>query len=127
MRPKSPRQLGEVRDLDAGDIVEIPGIVGIGADTVRYLADSSGKAVDMLMEARPESGNAGAAFVAEAIADAGDQNGLGGLETRRRDAALRRSGTSIMRALLDWRLTVLALAALAHSGNTRRHLPHRGK
>src|SRR5581483_3270316 len=82
------RQVGEVRDLDAGDIVEIPGIIGIGANAVSYLSDPSGKAVDILMEARPESGNAGAAFVAEAIADAGDQNRLGGLKTRRRDGML---------------------------------------
>ena len=76
------RQVGKVGDLDAGDVVEIPGIVGVAADAIGRLADPCGNAVDLLMKALPLAGNGGTAFAVIAFADAGDEQRLARLETR---------------------------------------------
>src|SRR5580693_2990371 len=78
------RQIGEISDLDAGDVVEIAGVVAVAADAIGDRPDPAGKALDVLMEALPQAGNAGAIVMAETIADAGDQHGLVGFETWRR-------------------------------------------
>ena len=77
------RQVGEVGDLDTGDVVEIAGIVAIAADAIGHLPDPSGNVVDRLMKALPLAREwrrrrlAGIAF-----ADAGNEQRLAGLETR---------------------------------------------
>ena len=71
------RQVGEVGDFDAGDVVEIAGIVAVAADAIGHLADPAGDVVDDLVEALPLVGNAGAfVLVGAAFADTGDQQGL---------------------------------------------------
>ena len=79
------RQVGEIGDFDAGDVVEIAGVVAVAADAIGDLPDPAGKVVDVLMKAMPQGGNAGAVLEADALAEAGDQHRLAGLETRRRD------------------------------------------
>src|SRR4029077_15690702 len=75
-------QVGEGGDLDAGDVVEIPGIVALAEDAIGHLADPCGNAVDRLMKALPLAGNGSAAFAVIAFADAGDEQRLARLETR---------------------------------------------
>jgi hypothetical protein len=77
------RQVGEVGDLDAGDVVEIAGIVAVAADAVGDLADPRRDVVDGLVKLLPQVRNAGAAvFMGAALGDAGDQKRLAGFETR---------------------------------------------
>ena len=50
------------RCFDAGNVVEIAGIVAVAADAIGHLADPAGDVVDDLVEALPQVGNAGALF-----------------------------------------------------------------
>ena len=77
------RQVGEVGDFDAGDVVEIAGIVAVAADAIGDLADARGDMVDGLVKLVPQVRNAGTAvFMGTALGDAGDQKRLAGFETR---------------------------------------------
>src|SRR6201987_2359302 len=77
------RQGGEVGDLDAGDIVQIAGVIAIAADAIGDGPDPVRNVPVLLMKAAPQQRNAGAAFVAEAATDAGDQESLAVLKARR--------------------------------------------
>jgi hypothetical protein len=71
------------RNLDAGDVVEVSGIVAIAADAVGNFSDPVRNIADLLMEALPLIGNAGAIVqLIDAFADAGDEQRLAGQETR---------------------------------------------
>ena len=59
-RRKFPRQVGEIRDFDAGDVVEVSGIIAIAADAVGYFPDPAWNVVDQLAKTLPLPGNAGA-------------------------------------------------------------------
>jgi hypothetical protein len=74
------RQVGKIRHLDAGDVVEIAGIVAVAADAVGDLPDPAGNVLDLLVKALPLAGNAGAALAGVALADAGDEKRLAGLK-----------------------------------------------
>src|SRR5947209_13385987 len=78
------RQIGKIRDLDAGDIVEISGIVAVAADAVGDLADPVGDLCNLLAEALPLTGNGGAALPGVTLADTGDEKGFSGFKARRR-------------------------------------------
>ena len=70
------RQVGEVGDLDAGDVVEAR-IVAVAADAIGHLPYAIGNFVDLLVEALPLVRNSGAAvFMGAALADAGDEQGF---------------------------------------------------
>src|SRR6202035_4929441 len=77
------RQIREVGDFDACDIVEISGIVAVAADTIGDVADPCGNVRHRLMKAPPLAGNAGAVLLADALAEAGHEQRLAGVETRR--------------------------------------------
>ena len=77
------RQIGEVGHFDAGDVVEIAGVVAIAADAVRHLPDPIGNVLHRLVKALPLAGNARAALPGVAFAEAGDEKRLAGLKTRR--------------------------------------------
>jgi hypothetical protein len=78
------RQIGEIRHFDAGDIVKISGIVSITADALGHLPDPAARDMRFgLMNALPLAGNGSPAFPIIALADAGDEQRLAGLETRR--------------------------------------------
>ena len=77
--------VGEVAHLHAGDVVEIAGIVGVEADAVGHVADLARYVIGLGVEALPQARDAGGAVVAVAVAQAGDQQGLRGLEARRRE------------------------------------------
>ena len=64
---------GEIGDLDAGDVVEAAGVVGVVADTVGNGADLSGHVAEMVSESLPQAWNAGHCFEREVLAEAGDQ------------------------------------------------------
>ena len=50
------RQVGEVGDLDAGDVIEIAGIVAVAADAIGDLADPRRDVVDGLVKLVPRFG-----------------------------------------------------------------------
>src|SRR5262249_12602292 len=77
------RQVGKIADLDTGDVVEIAGIIAIGTDAIGDSPDAARRGRDHLVKALPQAGNAGAVIVAEAIAEACDQDWLAGFKTRR--------------------------------------------
>ena len=79
------RQVGKIRHLDAGDVIEIAGIIAVAANAVSDLSDPVGNRARLLVIALPLAGNAGGAAVAVIVtlADAGDEHGLAGLKTRR--------------------------------------------
>src|ERR1700722_7507032 len=78
------RQIGEVGHFDAGDVVEIAGVVAIAAYAVRHLPDPVGNVLHRLVKAMPLAGNASAAILgSDTFAETGDQKRLAGLETRR--------------------------------------------
>src|SRR5258708_880085 len=80
------RQIGEVGDLDAGDVVEVSGVIGVTADAVSHRPDLAGNVLDRLMKALPLSGNGGAAALPIiAFADAGDEKRLAGYKRRCRE------------------------------------------
>src|SRR3954470_5636284 len=54
-----PRQVGEVGNLDAGDVVEIAGIVAVAADPESETADAVGNLADLLVKLLPLVGDAG--------------------------------------------------------------------
>src|SRR6202012_5145665 len=72
-------------DLDAGDVVEGSGVVAVATDAIGDLSDPARMVVNLLMEASPQAGYAGAVVEADALAEPGDQHGLAGFEARRRD------------------------------------------
>ncbi len=77
------RQVGEVGHFDAGDVVEISGIVAVAANAIGNLSDAIGNFTDLLVKALPLVGNAGAAiFAGAALADAGNEQRFAGFETR---------------------------------------------
>ena len=51
------RQVGEVGDLDAGDVVEIAGIVAVTANAIGDRSNARGNVGDLLVEALPQSRN----------------------------------------------------------------------
>jgi hypothetical protein len=65
------RQIGKIRDLDAGDVVEIAGIVAVAADAVGDLPDPSGNVRLGLLKPAPLARNGGAAFPSVTLADTG--------------------------------------------------------
>src|SRR5207253_9220314 len=65
-----PRQIGEVGDFDAGDVVEISGIVGVATDAVSHLPDPAGDVLDGLMKTLPLAGNRGAGLAGITFANA---------------------------------------------------------
>src|SRR6266481_3259144 len=73
------RQIGKIRYLDAGDVIEVSGIVAVAADTVSHLPDPAGKVLHCLVKALPLARNAGAALASVALADAGDEERFTGL------------------------------------------------
>ena len=78
------RQVGKIGHFDAGDVIEVSGIVTVAADAIGHLPDPVGNRFDLLVKALPLVGNAGAlVLMGAAFADAGDQQGLAGFETRR--------------------------------------------
>src|SRR6202022_1393662 len=77
------RQVGEVRHFDAGDVVEIAGVVAVAADAVSHRPDPAGNVLDGLMKVLPLAGYGGAALARVTLADTGDEKRLAGLETRR--------------------------------------------
>ena len=80
---KFARQVGEVGNLDAGDVVEIFGIVAVAAEAVGDVADAIRDIADLLMLALPLIGNTGAAVLLRAaFADAGNEHRLSGFEAR---------------------------------------------
>src|SRR5882757_4023918 len=81
------RQLGEIRDLDAGDVVEIAGVVAVAADAIGQFAELTGNVGALLVEIVPLVRNAGAATIAKLVAltDAGDEERLAGGGARRVD------------------------------------------
>src|SRR6266404_52732 len=76
------RQVGKIRYFDAGDVIEVAGIVAVAADAVSHLPDPAGNVRHGLVKALPLAGNAGAALASVALANAGDEKCLAGLETR---------------------------------------------
>src|ERR1700730_13274604 len=77
------RQVVEGRHFDAGDGVEVSGIVAVAGHAVSPLPDPAGNVLDRLMKALPLAGNAGSALAIVALADAGDEKRLAGRKTRR--------------------------------------------
>src|SRR6266403_4332741 len=77
------RQIGEVSHFDAGDVVEISGIVGVAADTVGHRPDPAGNVLHRLVKTLPLAGNGGAALTGITFADAGDEKRFAGQKTRR--------------------------------------------
>src|SRR6266576_6115867 len=71
-------QIGKVGDLDAGDVIEIPGIVAIAADAVGHFSHPVRDITNLLVKALPLAGNGGAALAAVTLADTGDEQGLAG-------------------------------------------------
>src|SRR6202023_1332149 len=76
------RQVGKIRHLDAGDVIEVSGIVAVAAHAVRHRANPAGNVLDRLMKALPLARNAGSVLARVTLADAGDEKCLAGLETR---------------------------------------------
>jgi hypothetical protein len=65
------RQVGKVGDLDAGDVIEIAGIVAVAADAIGDLADPCRDVVDGVVKLVPQVRDSGAAvFVGAALSDA---------------------------------------------------------
>ena len=81
---EAARQVGEIGDLDAGDVVEIAGIIAVAADAIgdlRFsLADARGNVGDLLMEAVPQPRNGGAVVAGDALGGTGDEECLCGFE-----------------------------------------------
>lgn len=67
------RQAGKVGYFDAGDVVEISGIIAVAADAVGDLPDPIRDISDRLVEALPMSRDRGAALPGVALAETGDQ------------------------------------------------------
>src|SRR5436190_3775450 len=76
------RQIGKIRHFDAGNVIEVAGIVAIAADAIGHLPDPAGNVLHRLVKALPLAGNAGTALARVALANAGDEKCLAGLETR---------------------------------------------
>src|SRR3954468_2483103 len=76
------RQIGKIRYLHAGDIVEISRIIAIAADAIGDFPDPVGNILDLLMEALPLAGNGSATLPCIALADAGDEKRLSGFKAR---------------------------------------------
>src|SRR3984957_11779967 len=64
------RQIGEIGDFNARDVVEIAGIVAVAADAISDFADAMGNIVDRVMKALPLAWNARTVLVGVAVADA---------------------------------------------------------
>src|SRR5467141_4379318 len=76
------RQIGEVGHFDAGDVVEISGIVGVAADAVGHRPDPAGKVRNGLMKALPLTGYRRTGLAGVTLANTGDEQRLAGLKTR---------------------------------------------
>src|ERR1700694_388934 len=77
------RQIGEVGDFDAGDVVEISGIIAVAADAVSDLPEPPGNVPNGLMEPLPLAGNAGAVLASVTLTETGDEKRFAGCKTRR--------------------------------------------
>src|ERR1019366_6274712 len=78
------RQVGKVGHFDAGDVVEVSGVVAVAADAVSHLPDPAGNVLDGLMKALPLAGNGGAAALPSVtLAETGDEKRFAGLKKRR--------------------------------------------
>lgn len=56
------RQVGEIGNLDAGDVIEVSGIVAVAADAVRKVADPVRNIAALLVDLLPLAGNPGPLF-----------------------------------------------------------------
>src|SRR2546429_8185186 len=75
-------EVGEVGYFDAGDVVEIPGVVSVAADTIGHLPDPPGNMRDRLVEALPQAGNGGTSALPDvALAETGVEEYLDRLAT----------------------------------------------
>src|SRR5580692_717342 len=81
-RAEFARQIGEVGNFNAGDVIEIAGIVAVTADTIGYRTDPAGDVRHRLMEALPLTGNASAVFMIISLAESRDEQWLAGFKTR---------------------------------------------
>src|SRR5580692_2580465 len=76
------RQIGEIGDLNARNVVEIAGIVAVAANAIGDFAGAMGNIVDRLMKALPLARNARAVLVGMAVADARHEQRPRHFETR---------------------------------------------
>jgi hypothetical protein len=77
------RQIGEIPHFDTRDIVEIAGIVGVAAYTIGNWPHPLRNVGHRLVKPMPLAWNGGARLAVVALTDAGHQQWLAGLETRR--------------------------------------------
>src|SRR5881227_414933 len=79
-------KVGKVGDLDAGDIVEISGVIAVAANAVSHLifslADARWNVGHVLVEALPHPRDDGAVVAGDAFSKTGDEESLCGFETR---------------------------------------------